>query len=98
MINSEPSMRLCRSSDEVAPELIATLWRALPDDRFECDSSRVTRNEGLREDGELCSAPCRFADEALELVHSLLAVEPNRSGLNDGSLHPQRTHDRRTST
>src|SRR6266545_6505887 len=81
---------------EVAPELIATLRRALPDDRSEVDASRVARNERFREDGELRPALCRFRDQPLELVYRLLAVEPDRSGLDDGSPHPHRAN--RTST
>jgi hypothetical protein len=48
----------------------------------------VARNERFREDGELRPASCHFRDQPLDFVHRLLAVEPDRSGLDDGSLHP----------
>src|SRR5262245_56357018 len=77
---------------EVAPELIATFLRPPPDHRSEIDALWVGRNERLREDGELRPALCRLGDQALELAYRLLAVEPDRSGLDDGCLQPHRAN------
>jgi hypothetical protein len=75
---------------EVASELSATLWRTLPDDRSEADASRVARDPRFREYGQLRPASGRFGDQPVELVHRLLSVEPDRGGLDDGSLHAHR--------